>query len=170
MRPSERSSGKPYQAVFQASACWAVRRSMRSPLDAMRIGIRPGSRPGRGGGGQQDRVVDVVEAPVERHPLAADERQDDLERLLEPPDAMVERVAEGGVLRLVPARAEAEDQAAVRDLVDRRGHLRGERGRPEPGAQDDRAELRPLGRGGDGGEQRGRLVEARPRPRPGTGR
>ncbi len=53
IRPVERSSGKPNQAVFQASACWAVRRSMRSPLAAMRIGIRPGSRPGRGGGGSR---------------------------------------------------------------------------------------------------------------------
>ena len=83
----------------------------------------------------QDRVVDVVEPPVERHPLAADERRDDLERLLEPPDAVVERVAEGRVLGLVPARAEAEDQAAVRDLVDRRRHLRGQRRRPEAGAR-----------------------------------
>ena len=52
-RCAKRSLGKPNQAAFQASACFAVSRSTRSPLAAMRIGIRPGSRAGRGGGGMR---------------------------------------------------------------------------------------------------------------------
>ena len=95
------------------------------------------------------------------HPLAADERQDDRNRLFEPADAVVERVAECRVLGLVPPGAEPEDQPPVRDLVDRRRHLRRDRGRPEPGAQDDRAKLGTLRRGRDGCEQRRRLVQAR---------
>ena len=125
----------------------------------MRIGIRPGSREGRGGGGMRTASSTSWYRPwnVTRSPRS--ERQDDLEDLLEPADAVVERVAEGRVLGLVPARPEAEDQAAVRDLVDRRRHLRGQRGRPEARPQDDRAQLGALGRTGDGGEQVQRLVD-----------
>jgi hypothetical protein len=49
---------------------------------------------------------------------------DDGEGLLEAAGAVVERVAEGAILPLVPARADAEDEPPAADLVDRVGHLR----------------------------------------------
>ena len=108
-RLCQRSSGTPNQAVFQASAWRAVRRSMRSPLDAMRIGMCA-----RRGGRQEDLSSTRCHRPVEGHAFAVEERPDDPERLLEPPDTVIERVAERRELRLVPARPEPDDQPADR--------------------------------------------------------
>ena len=82
------------------------------------------------------------------------------QRLLEAADAVVEGVAEGAVLRLVPAGAEAQDQPAAADLVDRVGHLRQQRRVAEAGADDERADLDPLGDGGQRGQQRPALPRA----------
>ena len=90
----------------------------------------------------------------------AQEARDDRERLLEAIDAVVEGKAEGAVLRLVPARAETEDQPAAADLVDGVGHL-GQQGRvAETGADDQGAELDPPG----GGRQRREERPALPGP------
>ena len=70
-------------------------------------------------------------------------------------------IAERLVLGLVPAAAEAEDQPAAGDVVDRRGHLREEPGRPERRREDERPELDPARRRGERAEQRPRLVVAR---------
>ena len=74
-----------------------------------------GSRAAR----QELAVARLVPAPVEVDGTVAQERPDDRERLLEPVDAVVVREAEGAELGLVPAGAEAEDEAAAADLVDR---------------------------------------------------
>ena len=67
---------------------------------------------------------------------------------------MVEGIAEGMVLRLVPAGAEPEDQPAAGDLLDRVRHL-GQQGRvAETGATDQRADLDPLGDGRHAAQQR----------------
>ena len=102
---------------------------------------------------QQDRVVRLPEAAGQRRALAGEQLPDDLEGLLEPRDAVVVRQAEGAVLGLVPAGAEAEDEAAAADLGDRRRHLREQAGRVEARAGDERAERDPLGHGGECGEQ-----------------
>ena len=76
-REAKRSSGKPNQAAFQASAWRATSRSIRSPSagDQDRHAAREAGRAGRRR--DQDGVVDLVPAAVERHPLAAQQRQDD---------------------------------------------------------------------------------------------
>ena len=61
---------------------------------------------------------------------------DDLHRLLEAADAVVEREAERVVLRSVPARPEAQDETPGADLVQGDGHLGQQRRVPEAGAQD----------------------------------
>ena len=76
-------------------------------------------------------------------------------------DPVVERVAVGTELRLVPSCAEAEHEPAAAQLVDRRGLL-GEQGRVvEIGARDERAELDPRSRGRDRRQQRPGLPRAR---------
>ena len=73
----------------------------------------------------------------------AQEGPDDRERFLEARDQMVGGEAEGAELRLVPAGAQAEDEAAAAQLIDR-GGLLGEEGRVvEVRACDERAELDP---------------------------
>ena len=57
--------------------------------------------------------------------------------------AVVERVAEGAELGLVPAGPEAEDEPAAADLVDRRGLLGEQRRVVEARAGDERPELDP---------------------------
>src|SRR6185503_13626674 len=89
---------------------------------------------------------------------AADERGDDPERFLEPADAVVERISERRVLRLVPAAAEPEDQPPAGDLVGRDRHLSEQPGRSKGRRQDERAELDAARRRGEGAEDRPRLV------------
>src|SRR5581483_9753046 len=112
---------------------------------------------------EQDAILDGVEPAGERDALACEQAPDDLERLLEPRDAAVERQAEGAELVLVPAGPDAEHEPAAADLVDRRGLLRKNRGRVEGEAGDERAERHPLGRRGERGQQRPDL------PRPALG-
>ncbi|MFN8539565.1 MAG: hypothetical protein U0232_19055 [Thermomicrobiales bacterium] len=98
----------------------------------------------RAGGGRaaraQDAVGRLVVAPVEIDRALAQQRGDDLDRLLEPADPMIERVAEHGVLGLPVARAEAEDEAPIGDLVQRIGHLGEQGGEAEEGGDDQRPE------------------------------
>src|SRR5205823_4627949 len=71
----------------------------------------------------------------------------DLQALLEAADAVVEGVAEGAVLELVPASAEAKYEAPDADPGHRLGHL-GEQGRVAVGvAQHEVAQLAPLPHG-----------------------
>ena len=99
-------------------------------------------------------------AAVEVGPAVADQVADDRQRLLESADLVVGRVAEGLVLRVVPATPDAEDEPAAADVVERRGHL-GQQGRvAERRAHDDRPELDALRRLGDGRQDRPALVDA----------
>ena len=98
------------------------------------------------GSRQEHRVLDAVVLALERDALTRDEPAHDLERLLEAPDAPVERNAERAELRLVPAGAQAEDEPAAGDLVDRRRHARDQAGRVERGRRHQRAELHALRR------------------------
>jgi hypothetical protein len=74
--------------------------------------------------GQDDRVVERIPATVEREGALAQKPDDDLERLLEPADSMIERDVERPVLGLVPTAAQPEDQPPAGHVVGRRGHLR----------------------------------------------
>src|SRR5215211_3388209 len=76
-------------------------------------------RDAAGGLRTQQRVRDPVVAAFESNAFAGEEAADDLERLLEARDPVVERDPERPELRLVPAGAKAEDEAAAGDLVDR---------------------------------------------------
>ena len=113
---------------------------------------------------QELAVAHLVPASVEVDGAFAQERADDRERLLEAVDAVVVRVAVGAELGLVPARAEAEDEPAATQLVDRGGLLGEQRRVVEVGAGDERPELDPRRRGGDRGQQRPRLPRAASRP------
>ena len=108
----------------------------------------------------QDRVLDRDEPPGERHVLAAEEPPDDLERLLEARDEVVEREPERTELRLVPPRSDSEDEPAARDLVDRGRQAREHAGRVKRGRRHERAETDSLGDCGD----RSQLRPYVPRP------
>ena len=137
VRRSSAASGKPYHAPFHWSAYFATRPSIRGCLPAIRIGGPP-SRIGRG---RQLGVLGAVVSALEAHPLTAEEGRQDLETLLEAPDAMVERVAEGVELGLVPSAAEAEDQPPIAHLVELGRHLGGERRVAEREREHERPDL-----------------------------
>ena len=109
---------------------------------------------------EQHRVLDVREAPLERHAFAREQTTDDLERLLEPRSALPERDAERAELRLVPAGADPEDEPSAAHLVDRRRHPGEDPGRVERRAGDQRAEPDAFGGRREGRERRPRV----PRP------
>ncbi len=113
---------------------------------------------------QQLAVAGLVEPPLEVDRAVVQQRPDDREGLLESVDPVIEREAERPELGLVPAGAQAEDQAAAADLVDRAGLLGEERRVVEVRARDERPELDP-GRGrGDGRHHRPRLPRTARRP------
>ena len=113
---------------------------------------------------QELAIAGLVPAAVEVDGAVAQERPDDRERLLEPVDPVVVRVAVGAELGLVPAGAEAEDEPAATQLVDRGGLLGEQGGVVEVRAGDERPELDPRRRGGDRGQERPRLPRAAGRP------
>jgi ATPase subunit of ABC transporter with duplicated ATPase domains len=96
-----------------------------------------------------------IDVPVPQH------RYEDLHGLFETARAMIEGHAERLVLRLVPARADAQDQAPVAHLVEGGGHLRQDRRIAEGIAEHQGADLHPLCRFG----QRGQHGPALPDPR-----
>src|SRR5512146_2243880 len=67
---------------------------------------------------------------------------------------MVERIAERLILRLMPARAESQDEAPVADLVQAVGHLRQQRGIAERRGGDERAERDAVCDGGERAQER----------------
>jgi len=96
-----------------------------------------------------------IDVPVPQH------RHEDLDGLFETARAMIERHTERLVLRLVPARADAQDQTPVAHLVEGGGHLREDRGIAEGIAEHQGADLHPLCRF----RQRGQHGPALPDPR-----
>ena len=102
---------------------------------------------------EQHGVVHAAVPSVERDAFSREQPADDLERLLEPRDAVIERHTERVELRSVPSCPEAEDETSAADLVDRRGHLR-EHGRlVEAGARDQRPQSDALGHRRETGQQ-----------------
>src|SRR5262249_52965736 len=85
---------------------------------------------------------------------------DDLHGLGEPLHLVVERDAECPVLRLMPARTEAEGEPPVAQLLQGVRDLRGDDGLPETGAGDQDAQADAGRLRGDGGEHRPRLPGA----------
>ncbi len=148
-----------YQA-FHESAWAMVARSIRGPIEP----IISGGPAGRGPRGRSSQSRTWYQLPVEVDGTVAQERPDDRERLLEPVDAVVVRVAEGAELRLVPARAQAEDEPPAADLVDRGGLLGQQRGVVEVRAGDQWPELDAGRRGRDRRQQRPCLPRPTGRP------
>src|SRR4029450_12011399 len=88
-------------------------------------------------GPQRERYVQRLAGPVvaslEARALAAEHGADDLQRLLQPVEALAQRrepEAVAGVLGLEPAGADAEHRAAARDHVERGRDLREQRRGP----------------------------------------
>jgi hypothetical protein len=92
------------------------------------------------------------------HPLATEQREENLERFLETADAVVEGVAECVELRLVPPAADPQDEPATAHLVERRRHLRQQGRIAERHREHERPDLDPLRDRGDGGEHGPALV------------
>ena len=80
------------------------------------------------GGRQQHGVARRHVPPVQVGPSLADEPGDDRQRLLEPSDLVIGRVAERLELRVVPASPDPEDQPPAADLVEGGRHLGLQRG------------------------------------------
>ena len=94
-------------------------RSIRSPLEPMRMGGPPGRR-----GRLQLAVARLVELPVEVDPALLEQRPHDVNASSNRATRWSNGEVERTKLGLVPARAHAEDQAAAGDLVDSAGELR----------------------------------------------
>src|SRR5579863_2439042 len=82
----------------------------------------------------QYAVARLVILSLEIDVSLAQERHDDLQCFLETPGQVIERIAKSLVLRLMPARAEAQDEASTADLIERISHFRQQRGFAKRGA------------------------------------
>lgn len=112
--------------------------------------------------GLVDRVLQPEVASFEAEALLAPQALQDLRSFLERLHALCqrrERVAVALELGLEPARAEADDGAAVRDVIDGRDLLREDGGIAEEGRRDQRSEADTLGLGAHGGELAPRLED-----------
>jgi hypothetical protein len=87
------------------------------------------------------------------HSFGVEQTAQDLERLLEPRRAVIERDPERVELRAVPARAHAEVQSAAADLGERRRLLGQDRGVVERERGDERADPDAVGHGCHGGQE-----------------
>src|SRR4051812_15202013 len=105
-------------------------------------------------------VVCLVILPLEIRVSVAQEWRDDVDCILEPADAMIKRQSEHIEIGLMPAGAEAEDQAAITDLIDHFGRLGDDARIAEQHAGDEDSEGDALRRGGDPGESRPPLPDA----------
>src|SRR5690242_15523837 len=64
----------------------------------------------------QECVLDLVVTSLEGDVLAAKHSCDDRQRLLEAAGEVIVGIAEGGIFRLVPSRAQPEDESPTADL------------------------------------------------------
>src|SRR5207245_2752508 len=90
------------------------------------------------------RSLEPVVLALEAGFLVREHGAGDLDRLLEPLEALLEwREVDpvGPVLLLVPGGADAEDRAPARGDVERRGDLREQRGVPVGDAADEKSEV-----------------------------
>ena len=102
-------------------------------------------------------VAQRVVATREVDGALSQQRTDDGEGFLEARHAMVEGKAEGCVLALVPAGAQAQDQAPAADLVDGGGHLGQHAWLVEGGGSHEWPDLHPRRHRGDGSQLGPRL-------------
>ena len=135
---SLRGSSSDGDVRFDSSAYWATIRSVFfSPLPPIITGMRADRRR------LVDRVVHLVVLAVERRPLVAQHREDDLQRLLELLEPVGERAeleAERVVLELEPAGADAELRPPAGHDVERGDDLGQQRRVAVRVAGDERAE------------------------------
>jgi len=108
--------------------------------------------------------VEHLVATLEVRRSAGEEPGQGFDVLLEAADEVIEGKPEGVELRLVPARADAEDEPPARGGLQRPG-LAGELdGRPKGCAEDQGAELDPLGACGDVAQEGDRFRAAEDPP------
>jgi len=105
-------------------------------------------------------IASGVVRAFEVSPARPQQRQEDLERLLEAADDVVLGQPEGMGLPTRVAGAETEDESTAADLVQRLDNLRSDRGISMQRGQDPGADLDSRGRGGDGPGHRNALPPA----------
>jgi hypothetical protein len=110
-------------------------------------------RGGAGGAGDQHGVLGLNVAARERDSLTRQQPPNDRKGLLEARHPVAVGEAERAELLLVPARAQAEHEAAAAHLGERGRHPRDQAGRMERRAGHQRAELHALGAGRERAEQ-----------------
>ena len=121
------------------SAWRAARRSIFGPLAPIMIGIRPG----RGPTGRCSRSRAAWKVPSKSARPSPQQRNDDLERLLEAAVDVILGQPERVRLRAGVPGAEAEHEPPAADLVERLDGLRGDPGVPMQRGQDPRARPSP---------------------------
>ena len=140
----ERSADSTGRAAGRVDGFEALRHRVRAEVEVgvvdVRVGCREAQHPGPLGSDQNRRplrarsawcdlaVSSRVETPLEVHVPLSEQGGDDLQCFLQPPHPPVERIAECTILRLVPARADAQHEAACAHLIQSDRHLR-EQGR-----------------------------------------
>ena len=144
--------------------CWSAYRAVSARTRRPLLGRRGPDEDGRPRGPWTARpqlhVTRRVVLALEVDVALAQQRTDDPERLLEPVAAVVEGHPQARELGGMPAGAEAQDQPAVADLIERVGLLGDERRVAIAHAQHEGAQLHPMGDRGDGGQECPRLPEA----------
>ena len=144
------SSASPRRAV--------VRSVFFGPLPPIRIG-----RWAWIGRGSQIASWSCVERALVAEALPVEQPAEQHDRLVEAiealPESRPEVDAEGVVLPLEPGAADAEDGAAIRDVVEGRGELRGQAGVPERVRADHQPEAEAPRHGREGGEGRPALED-----------
>src|SRR5439155_5225910 len=113
------------------------------PGQALHAGFAGGDPDGRRGLAEHVRVLQLHVLPVVVDASVAEERDERLDILLEAGDEPVGGDTERLELRVVPARADPEDEAAARERGERLRLPRELAGRTERRAEDERAELDP---------------------------
>src|SRR4029077_6198516 len=112
---------------------------------------------------QQLAVSRLVILAFEVDRSLAQQRMNDLKRLLEPRNEVVEWIAKGVEFRLYPTCAESEDQPAVADLVHSIGHLGEQRRIAKARASHEGAELYVIGGRGERRKNRPAFPDGQPR-------
>jgi hypothetical protein len=99
-----------------------------------------------------------------RRRAVAEHVGDDPQPVFETPEPLIERDAVARELRLVPARADTQDDPPAAHLVERLGHLGEQRRMAERDGEDIGAERHATGRRGQRRQQRPRLPGTAPFP------
>ena len=144
---ARRSSGRPNQARFHASACRAVSSSIRG------LGGDQDRRSGRAGGiSTASRAVTYRPSRSARPERIR--RDDDGQRLLESAHLVIRGVPERVEFGVARAAPDTQDQPPAAHVVEGGRHLGEQPGVAQAGAHDERPELDPARRFGDAGQDR----------------